>query len=41
MENPSVVLKERLKDVTKFAFADLIASVLRFDFWDLDDAESV
>uniref|UniRef100_A0A0M3IWZ7 Transmembrane protein n=1 Tax=Ascaris lumbricoides TaxID=6252 RepID=A0A0M3IWZ7_ASCLU len=41
LEDPDVILQQRLRDVTKFAFIDLIASILRFDFWDFDDADSV
>lgn len=33
IEPPLVILRDRIRDVTKFAFADLVASVLRFDFF--------
>lgn len=38
VEAPLVILRQRIKDVTKFSFADLVASILRFDFLDADKA---
>lgn len=40
IEDPSTVLKNRIKDVTKFALADLLASILRIDFRDEESPAS-
>lgn len=41
LSDPSWNLKDILLDVTKFSIADLIASILRLDFWDPKNTDSM